>query len=56
MEASASKRKHISDSQRSILDGFYNDGMVGTGLIYQEKVDNAVDKTGLTKAQVEVGE
>ena len=52
----ARKRKRISDEQRSILDKCYNDGMVGTGSAYQDKVDNAVFETGLTKAQVEVGE
>lgn len=54
MESSARTRTRISDVQRSILEQFYNDGMVGTGLNYKEKVDHAVLQTGLTKAQVEV--
>ena len=29
--------------------------MVGTGVIYKQKIDKAVIETGLTKAQVEVG-
>ena len=29
--------------------------MVGTGVIYKQKIDKAVTETGLTKAQVEVG-
>jgi hypothetical protein len=54
MESSGAKRLHISDAQRNILEKFFEDGMVGTGAIYRDKVNNASDQTGLTKAQVEV--
>ena len=29
--------------------------MVGTGVIYKQKINKAVIETGLTKAQIEVG-
>ena len=46
---SSVKRSWISDDQREILT------VVGTGVIYKQKIDKAVIETGLTKAQVEVG-
>ena len=52
---SSVKRSWISDVQREILIKFYSEGMVGTGVIYKQKIDKAVIETGLTKAQVEVG-
>ena len=48
------KRNRISDSQRTILETFYNEGMVGSGSIYKTKIDRAIDETGLTEAQVKV--
>ena len=54
MESSTQKRSRISDSQRSILERFYNDGMVGTGVNYEDRIESAVVSTGLTKAQVKV--
>lgn len=47
------QRTHISDVQRGILERFYERGMVGTGTMYKEMVQNAATDTGLTKAQVQ---
>ena len=47
------QRTRISDAQRGILEGFYERGMVGTGTMYKEMVENAATDTGLTKAQVQ---
>ena len=49
-----SKRNHISDNQREILDDFYGKGMVGTGAMCKEMVQKAAADTGLNKAQIEV--
>ena len=48
------KRNRISDDQRSILETFYHEGMVGSGSFYKAKIDRAIDETGLTEAQVKV--
>ncbi|XP_028415020.1 uncharacterized protein LOC114538099 [Dendronephthya gigantea] len=42
MESSARKRSRIADDQRCILEKFFDEGMVGTGSKYKDKVDNAV--------------
>ena len=47
------QRTRISDAQTGILEGFYKRGMVGTGTMYKEMVQNAETDTGLTKAQVQ---
>ena len=47
------QRTRISDAQRGILEIFYERGMVGTGTMYKEMVQNAATDTGLTKAQVQ---
>lgn len=52
---SSVKRSWISDVQREILIKFYSEGMVGTGVIYKQKINKAVIETGLIKAQVELG-
>lgn len=54
MEPSKSKRVRITDAHRDVLERLYDDGMVGTGLLYKDKVDQAMQETRLTKAQVEV--
>ena len=46
------KRKFISDDQKKILVRYYEDGMVGTSILYKEKIDNAVEQTGLSREQV----
>ena len=53
MEPQTSKRNRISDIQKNILERFYGAGMVGTGRLHKEKIEQAVVETGLAKAQVE---
>ena len=48
------KRVRISGNQNSILERFYQRGMVGVGKTYLEMIGNAVQDTGLTTTQVKV--
>ena len=48
------KRVRISGNQKSILERFYQRGMVGVGKTYLEMIGNADQDTGLTTTHLEV--
>ena len=48
------KRVRISGNQTSILERFYQRGMVGVGKTYLEMIGNADQDTGLTTTHLEV--
>ena len=54
MDGSKGEKFRISDAARNKLEAFYELGMVGSGAVYDNLIDEAVQQTGLLKKQVKV--